>query len=72
MQFRNIKPSTATRFVYGNVRYLHLQKHIYIYIYTRMYVQNLFTVEHILRFVRNHLRIYDFDVRVTVRLDKFL
>ena len=37
-----------------------------------MYVQNLFTVEHILRFVRNHLRIYDFDVRVTVRLDKFL
>ena len=72
MQFRSINPSTATRFVYGYVRYLPLQKQNYIYIYTHVYGQNLFTVEHILRFVTNHLRIYDFDVHVTVHRDKFL
>jgi len=29
-------------------------------IYIHMYGQNLFTVEHILTFVTNHLRIFDF------------
>ena len=45
--------------------------HKYIYIYMSVCVcgQNM---EYISSFVTNHLRMYNFDVQVTVHRDKFL
>ena len=60
-QLLSLFTGTSVIYVYRN------KKKMYIHMYG-----NLFTVEYILRFVTNHLSIYDFDVQVTVHRDKFL